>query len=217
MITNCIHLSNGGRKLKAIKAFFFSINLISIDISTFKNNHHSMHSIEQHSKTNATWVENLAMDEINMDESGVIDLHEHLNPIHFLEESSINLMNELRDLTEYYVGKFNEYRGQQPSSHIKIFKISNTVNDFMLFRNSLRLIFARKSNDIINIGFISNGKELVAPRLTIDDQIGSMAMHEIKAHIGPFHNISWHFQGETFDTKIMIKHYLTEFIKQSAR
>lgn len=172
---------------------------------------------ESTSSLNTTWIENLAIDEINMDESGVIDLHEHLNPIHFLEESSIDLMNQLRDQIEYSVGKFNEYRGNQPSSHIKIFKISNTVNDFMLFRNSLRLIFARKSNDVISIGFIANGKELVSPRLSANEKMGGSPVHEIRAHIGPFHDISWRFQGETFQMQTMVKHYLTEFIKQSAR
>ena len=39
-----------------------------------------------------TWIENLAIEEINMNESGIVDLHEHLNPIHFLEESSIEFM-----------------------------------------------------------------------------------------------------------------------------
>ena len=176
-----------------------------------------MHELQNHSPLNTTWIENLAIDEINMDESGIIDLHEHLNPIHFLEESSINLMNELRDHVEHSVSKFNEFRGEQPSSHIKIFKISNTVNDFMLFRNSLRLVFARKSNDIINIGFITNGKDLLAPRLTLNDKMSSQALHEIRAHIGPFHNIKWKFQGEEFEIITMVKHYITEFIKQSAR
>lgn len=164
-----------------------------------------------------TWVENLAIEEINMSESGVIDIHEHLNPLHFLEESSIEFMNQLRDLIELYVAKFNEYRGHQNNSHIKIFKISNTVNDFMLFRNSLRLIFARKANDLISIAFISNGKDLLAPRLQIEDRFGNEGVHEIRAHLGPFNKITWRFQGEIVDMNAMVKHYLTEFIKQSAQ
>ncbi len=176
-----------------------------------------MQTTNQDTTLNTTWIENLAIDEINMNESGVIDLHDHLNPIHFLEESSINFMDSLRDQIELYVGKFNSFRGNQASSHIKIFKISNTVNDFMLFRNSLRLIFARKSNDLITIGFISNGKELLAPRLNMNDNLGPTGMHEIRAHLGPFHDITWKFQGESFDNSIMVKHYLTEFIKQSSQ
>lgn len=175
-----------------------------------------MENLTQSSESSTTWIENLAIEEINMAESGVIDIHEHLNPIHFLEESSIEFMNELRDRVELFVAKFNEYRGHQSNSHIKIFKISNTVNDFMLFRNSLRLIFARKANDLISIAFITNGKDLLAPRLRADDAFGSEGIHEVRAHLGPFNKITWRFQGEPVDMEAMVKHYLTEFIKQSA-
>jgi hypothetical protein len=176
-----------------------------------------MENLNNHQEIATTWVENLAIDEINMDESGIIDIHEHLNPIHFLEESSINFMNELRDLVEFYLSRFNQYRGANSQGQIKIFKISNTVNDFMLFRNSLRLIFARKANDIVSIAFISNGKDLLAPRLKMSDSFGPEGVHEIRAHIGPFNDISWRFQGEPVEMKSMVKHYLTEFIKQSAQ
>ena len=38
------------------------------------------------------WIENLALDEINMEESGVINFSEHLDPMHMLETSSIEFM-----------------------------------------------------------------------------------------------------------------------------
>lgn len=176
-----------------------------------------MENLNNNSAESTTWIENLAIQEINMDESGIIDIHEHLNPIHFLEEASIELMNEIRDMFELYVSKFNQYRGPTTNGHIKIFKISNTVNDFMLFRNSLRLIFARKANDIISIAFITNGKDLLAPRLRMEDNLGSEGVHEIRAHLGPFNKITWRFQGEIVDRQAMVKHYLSEFIKQSAQ
>lgn len=176
-----------------------------------------MNDLTSHNEQSMTWVENLAIEEINMAESGIIDIHEHLNPVSFLEESSINFMNDLRDRIEGFVARFNQYRGHQTSSHIRIFKISNTVNDFMLFRNSLRLIFARRANDLIGIAFISNGKDLLAPRLRSEDPFGSEGVHEIRAHLGPFNKITWRFQGEIVDMEAMVQHYLTEFIKQSAQ
>ena len=164
------------------------------------------------------WIENLAMEEINMDESGVIHVEDHLNPQYMLEESSIEFVNKLKDRFEYYVTKFNEYRGtRQGGSEIKIFKISNTVNDFMLFRNGIRLIFARKADDLISIGFISGGKDFFGPRLSENETLGNAPLHEIKAHIGPFNQISWRFKGEAVSLIPMIKHYLSEFIRISAR
>ena len=167
---------------------------------------------------NTKWIEGLALEELNMEESGVIELSEHLNPVHLLEESSIDFMNILRDLFEVYVSKFNEYRGGASNSHsIKIFKISNTVNDFMLFRNSLRLIFARKANDLITIGFLANGKDLFSARLNATEAVGSGHIHEISAHLGAFNKITWNFNGETVEHSALVRHYLSEFIKNSAR
>jgi hypothetical protein len=171
-----------------------------------------------HQELSTKWIENLALEEINMEESGVINFNDHLNPIHLLEESSIDFMNQLREKIELYITKFNEYRGgHQNGSGIKLFKISNTVNDFMLFRNSLRLIFARKANDLITIGFLSSGKDLFSARMDQGDDYGKSTTHELRAHLGPFNDITWRFNGEIVDIDSLVRHYLSEFIKQSAR
>ncbi len=188
------------------------------DKLSLASHHLTMETLGKAERISTTWIENLALDELNMEESGVVDLHDHLNPVHLLEESSIEFMDKLRDRFELYVSKFNEYRGGKASnSQIKIFKISNTVNDFMLFRNSLRLIFARKTNDLITIGFLSNGKDLFSARLRPDDPMGQGNLHEISAHLGPFNKITWKFHGEEVEIDALVRHYISEFIKQSAR
>ena len=161
------------------------------------------------------WIENLALEEINMDESGVVSFNDHLNPAYQLEESSISFMNDLRDLFEIYTHKFNEYRGQESGNTIKIFKIANTVNDFMLYRNSLRLIFARRSDDLISIGFLANGKDVFSARTS--ENGSQQRLHEVRAHVGPFNKITWKFNNEEVDVNALTKHYLAEFIKLSAR
>lgn len=164
------------------------------------------------------WIENLALEEINMDETGVIHMNDHLSPVYLLEESSIQFMDRLRERIELYVDKFNEFRGTKGSgSQIKFFKISNTINDFMLFRNSLRLVFARKANDVVSIGFLTSGKDVFAARLSEQDLRQSISPHEIRAHIGPFNKITWQFQGEEVDVDALVKHYLSEFIRNSSR
>lgn len=175
--------------------------------------------MEDLSKNNISthWIEALALDEINMEESGIINFNEHLNPARLLEESSIEFMEMLRERFEIYTTKFNELRAQINTSRtIKIFKISNTVNDFMLFRNSLKLVVARRSEDVITIGFLSNAGGAFSARLNFQADAQSR-LHEITANVGPFNNISWRFQGESVDIDALVKHYLTEFIKHSAR
>ncbi len=160
------------------------------------------------------WIEQLALEEINMEESQVISLNDHLNPALLLEESSIRFVDQLRDRFELYINKFNDYRGN--GGMVRIFKISGTVNDFMLFRNSLRLIVARKAHDLITIGFLSSEGGLYSARLTgMHDAFA--APHELKAHLGPFNKISWRFAGEEIDVDAMVRHYLSEFLRKSAK
>jgi hypothetical protein len=170
------------------------------------------------SKNDTTWIESLAIEELNMEESGIINITGHLDPKLLLEESSIHFMNEIKDKFEFYVSTFNRYRGNHASqSAIKMFKISNTVNDFMLFRNSLRLVFARKSVDTISIGFLANGKDIYAARLSINDRQVPQSTHELRASIGSFGKITWKFNSELVDIDSLVRHYLTEFIVNSAR
>lgn len=164
------------------------------------------------------WIENLALDEITMEESGVINFSEHLDPQHMLEVSSIDFMEKLKERFEIFTTKFNELRSNKvdQTKNIKMFKISNTVNDFMLFRNSLKLVVARRSPDVISIGFLSNSGGLFAARMNYESN-SSQKIHEIKAHVGPFNDIHWKFQGENVDIDSLTRHYLTEFVKHSAR
>lgn len=171
-----------------------------------------------HNEISTQWIENLALEELNMEESGVINFASHLDPMHMLESSSIEFVEKLKERFEIYVSKFNQLRTHQDdkTKTIKIFKISNTVNDFMLFRNSLKLVIARKSPDVISLGFLSNSGGLFAARLNFENS-SQKKIHEIKAHVGPFNNIYWKFQGENVEIDSLVRHYLTEFIKHSAR
>ncbi|MBD64029.1 MAG: hypothetical protein CME62_02405 [Halobacteriovoraceae bacterium] len=153
-----------------------------------------------------------------MEETGIVNFSEHLDPMHMLEVSSIEFMENLKEKFELYLTKFNELRTRQAdkTKAIKMFKISNTINDFMLFRNSLKLVVARRSPDVISIGFLSNSGGLFAARLNYEAE-SKTKIHEIKAHVGPFNNIHWKFNGENVELDSLVRHYLTEFIKHSAR
>ena len=175
-----------------------------------------MNTTNYEDEVSTGWIENLALEEINMDESGIVHINDHLDPSAFLDESSIEFMDRIREKFEAFVAKFNEFRGgPHQNSQIKIFKISNTVNDFMLFRNSLRLIISRKARDLISISFSFQGKEYFSNRLNREDPASYNT--EIRAAIGPFNNIIWKFKGEPFDLDSMSRHFLTEFIRNSAR
>ena len=157
------------------------------------------------------WIENLALDELNMNEKGTINMQNAISPASRFEESSIELMNTLKKRTQILVDKFNDYQ-KEPISQIKIFKISNTINDFMLFRNSLRLVFSRKSNDRIIVGFMIYGKEISTAKAS--DQKN---FYEVRGKMGAFNQINWYFENEAIDVNSLLKYFISEFIISSVR
>jgi hypothetical protein len=43
------------------------------------------------------------------------------------------------------------------------------------------------------------------------------APSEIRAHVGPFNKVTWQFAGELVDIDALVKFYLSEFIRNSAK
>jgi hypothetical protein len=167
-------------------------------------------------ETQTKWIERLALEELNMEDTNIVHMHDHIDPHFYLEQSSIELVNKLKNRFEFYINKFNEYRGNQIGGNpIKLFKISNTVNDFMLFRNSLRLIVARKANDLISVGFLSNKGKIFSPGEDHKDY--NRDIHSLKAHIGAFNKITWRVGGDIVDEEALVNYFLSEFIRNSSR
>lgn len=165
------------------------------------------------------WIESLALEEINMEESGFITFNEAASPARLLEEASIRFVDQLKDRFEFYTALFNQARVNRDQGRaIKLFRISNTVNDFMLFRNTLKLIVARRGPDVISVGFLSHSGGLFTPRIPGDQATpGTHQIHEIKAHVGPFHHVTWRYHGEEVQAEAVVRFYLSEFIRHSAR
>lgn len=161
------------------------------------------------------WIEQLALDEISMEETGIVRFQQ-TDPQIILEKASIDLMENIKTLFEFYVSRFNEYRAKYNAgqAQIRVLKLSDTVNDFMLYRNSLRLVVARRSADTISIGFLTNSRSLRAARL--GTELSEQKIHDVRGHLGPFGHITWKFQGENVHFPSLVKHYLTEFTQLSA-
>jgi hypothetical protein len=172
-------------------------------------------------KADTSWIESLALEEINMEESGFINFHEAASPARLLEEASVQFMERLKDRFEFYVALFNQQRVNRDQGRaIKTFRISNTVNDFMLFRNALKLIVARRSPDVVSIGFLSHNGGLFSPRVPGTEHMGmatNTPINEIKAHVGPFNHITWRHHGEPVEVEAIVRFHLAEFIRHSAR
>ena len=90
------------------------------------------------------WIKELADQERRIESTGKVDLVVSLDQDQDLDEKTDLLLIEFRELIRGYADSFNRYRGSRMAG-VKIFGIANTRADFMLFRNSLKLIFVKSS------------------------------------------------------------------------
>lgn len=161
------------------------------------------------------WVHELAKNELNPEAANIFNTVNQFDPKQIIEESTIEFLQELRDLFSAYAKVFNGYsEGNGKFSDIKVYGIANTPADFMLFRNNVKLVFACTAHSIINATFTQHMRE----NLAID---GTSKSNELKqsqdiiAQIGPFLDVSWTYQGEKVNCSRLVKYYFVEFVKAS--
>lgn len=161
------------------------------------------------------WIQNLINEELEAETTGIVHVPSEEDRIQLLDRTSIEKMEDLREQFEFSVNMFNGARAaDKPQKAIKLFKIANTVNDFMLYRNSLKLIFARKAVDVITISFFSNQSGFY-PTATSYFEPPKEYHHELVASLGPFHQVTWTYQNEAIDVESLSRYLFTEFVRNS--
>ena len=86
----------------------------------------------------------------------------------------------------------------------------------MVFRNSLKLIFSNPRQGVCHIRFTSlaGGAYTRMLQTKNEDPIDGDVL---EAQIGPFNEVYWTYRGQRISADFLVKHYLTEFIKNSSR
>ena len=83
------------------------------------------------------WVHELAKNELNPEAANIFNTVNQFDPKQIIEESSIDFLEKLRELFTAYSRVFNGYSDSNGKfSEMKIFGITNTPADFMVFRNT---------------------------------------------------------------------------------
>ncbi len=163
------------------------------------------------------WVAELAKNEIDPEAANVFNSLSQLDPKQLIEESALSLLEDLRDLFNAYARAFNTFSENGASySEAKIYGITNTPADFMIFRNNVKLVFANTVHGIINVSFNQH-----APAgMTVDANARATSSsqeqsRDLIAQLGPFLDVSWTFQGEKVSIDRLAKFYFIEFVKAS--
>jgi hypothetical protein len=158
------------------------------------------------------WLKRLSENETELLRTGAGDFVSHQDHRKVVEEASLEFMQELRDEFLNCVDLFNSYRGGShlPNS-VKIFNISNTQADFIIFRNTLKLVISNPALGVVNFAFVNRANTFTkAPVKTKKEG------YDLIAQLYPFNDLAWTFHGERVNVDAVVRYLFTEFVKSSA-
>jgi hypothetical protein len=165
--------------------------------------------------TDMNWISELAKFELNPQAPNIYQALSQLDPKQIVEEATVEFMQELKDLFMAYARVFNGYSENNTKfSEVKIYGITNTAADFMLFRNNVKLVFANSSHGMINISFIQHRPQ----ELAVDGQSQDTPQqqhNDILAQTGPFLEVSWTYRGEKVSPEKLVKYFFVDFVRAS--
>jgi len=162
---------------------------------------------------NLDWIKELVLSEQQMEDSGVINLSA-VDPEAHLEEQTLEFMRDIKTVFIEASATFNQLKGSAAGT-VKIYGISNTKADFMLFRNGYKLIFAlRRAGEIEVYNSLMTSHYLAA---SSEPEAKSAERDALRDHWGAFGELQWHYKNLPVKLDFLVRHYLTRFIRESAK
>ena len=171
------------------------------------------HEWESCSMNKMDWIKDLVLAEQKMEDSGLVDLSS-VNPDAQLEEQTLELLAQIKTAMIEGSSAFNQMKGSTVGT-LKIYGISNTKADFMLFRNGYKLIFSMKRAGEIEIYDTLLTTHYLAS--TEEAQSRSTEKDVLRAHWGAFGEVQWHHKSLPVKLDFLVRHYMTKFIRESSK
>ena len=162
---------------------------------------------------NLEWVKDLVESERHMEESGIIDLASMPDETRDLKDKTNEFLKIIKDNFIDFSTAFNNLKNTTIGS-VKIYGISNTVADFMLFRNGYKLLFSTTEPGRIAISFQAGSAQF----LHIPNQQQATIGHDefLDAKYGPFGEMTWAYRGTPVNPEYLVRYYLSRFVRESA-
>ena len=158
------------------------------------------------------WLKRLVKNEAELLRTGSGDLISHQDHRFVVEQATYEYMTHLKDEFIKCVDLFNAYRG---GSHlpnaVKVFNVSNSHCDFIIFRNTLKLVIANPALGVINFSFISRTQAFKKPNVKTKRE-----GYDLIAQLYPFNDLAWTFHGERVRLEAVTRYLFTDFINSSA-
>jgi len=158
------------------------------------------------------WLKRLVENETELLRTGSGDFISHQDHRKVVEEATMEFMLELKEEFLNCVDLFNSYRGGShlPNS-VKIFNISNTQADFIIFRNTMKLVVSNPALGVINFSFVNRANTFTKAPVKSKKE-----GYDLIAQLYPFNDLAWTFHGERINIEAVVRYLFTDFVKSSA-
>ena len=161
------------------------------------------------------WIKDLVLAEQQMEESGVIDVSLGFDPEKHLTEATLECMRDLKAAFIESASAFNQLKGSSIGT-LKLYGISKTEADFMLFRNGFKLIFTVKRPGIIGIKFNSIGNPIFSSPNPQSQQPDD-GSDNLRARWKAFGELEWTYDDKKINLDYLVRYYMTRFVKESTK
>ncbi len=162
-----------------------------------------------------SWIRELVRAEQEMEESGLVDFSVGFDPEKHLFSETIHFLNDLKTGFVEAATAFNQLKGSS-IGRVKIYGISRTHADFMLFRNGFKLIFSMKEPGLLSIRSQFAGAQLLGAAQPAEwNNVGEEDL--LQARWGPFGDLIWTYHDQSIKIDYLIRYYLSRFIRESAK
>ncbi len=165
---------------------------------------------------NKTWIRELVAADEQIEKSVMIDMNLGLDTQRIMVNETIAFLLRLKTDFAESAANFNELKASA-LGRIKIYGIAKTHADFMLFRNGYKMIFSIKNAGLIGIRFHYVGNMAIPQPQQKENVTIVMEEQLLEAKWGAFEEVLWTYKGQSFKPEYLVRHYMTAFVKESAR
>lgn len=158
------------------------------------------------------WIKELVTAEQQMEDAGMVDMTAGFDPGRQLEDATVDFLNDLKLSFVEAASAFNQLKGST-LGHIRIYGISKTKADFMLFRNGAKLIFSMRHPGIITVSYSAAVAGYVPGVTRVDEG----AQDVLKAEWGAFGQLNWTYNDRGIQLDYLIRYYMSRFVRDSAK
>lgn len=161
-----------------------------------------------------SWIKDLVRSEQKIEEAGEVDFLAGFDADIELKRATYDFMQDLKAAFIESASAFNQLKGSSLGS-IKIYGVSKTEADFMLFRNGHKLIFCVKEPGLVVVSTYAMNNQLTPAGVAA----GARPANEdqLKAFWGPFGELQWTYRDQPLKIDYLVRYYVTRFARDSIK